>query len=410
MWNKLKNSLVVQIGFLFVLSFVFTCLLWLFFYTQQNEQQNRYNTNRYLNIANTLQPLLIQAIPIYDEDLSVLDMKLYVKTIPKNYKLLFKKGNAMRGFEVFEFANKKLLFIYNHIDEVLLEDTQQTQNTYIIHIVFLILLASQALLSIRVQKLLRPLSLMRNKLHTLTDGDLTALSLDTCYDEVEQMVSSYNKAVTKIQYILDTKEMFNKIFMHEIKTPIAKAMFYLKLEPTKDTKNKLEKILYEISHQLDEFSQLENLISHKGVVDNTAHNISNIIDEAIAKTGTNNTQNIHTICPETTTIKGDRDLWVLCFKNIINNALSYSPNNQVQINYKDSKISFVNIGESLPIDISKDIKNWKLARHQRDKSSTGYGFGLFIIKTIVVINKYKLNYTYDEQKRQINMTISKPVL
>ncbi len=405
MWNKARNSLVAHIGFLFVLSFVFIGLLWLFFYTQQKMRQQADDMGRYINTATTLQPFLIQAIPIYDDDLSVLDMKLHKKIITKNYQLLYKKGDDKKGFAVYEFENKKLLHIYNHIDEVLLEDTKKAQNISIVHIVFLILLISQILLSIRVRKLLRPLSLITNKLRTIEDGDLSALSFDTNYDEIKHMVLSYNKAVAKIQYILDTREMFSKIFMHELKMPIAKAMFHLKADISQNTHDKLKDILDQLNQELDKFAQLESLISHHERINDTPNNMIDTINEAVAKINTIQKNNIHINCSKTTTINGDRQLWVICFKNILENALKYSANNRVNICCSDGKISFQNIGQPLPIDISGDITNWKLTKNQRNKSSTGYGFGLFIIKTITTINRYKLQYSYDKQNKQIDITI-----
>ncbi len=360
---------------------------------------------RYINTATTLQPFLIQAIPIYDDDLSVFDMKLYEKIVPNNFQLLYRKGDSHKGFAVYELDDKKLLYIYNHIDEVLLQDTKKAANISIVHIVFLILLISQTLLYIRVRKLLRPLSLIKNKLLTIEDGDLTALSFDTNYDEIRQMVHSYNKAVAKIQYILDTREMFSKIFMHELKMPIAKAMFHLKADVPSATSDKLKSILDQLNTELDKFAQLESLISRHEKIDDTANSTAKIIEEAICKLNKTDKQTIDINCPQTAMIKGDRQLWVICFKNIIENALKYSSDDHINIYCDNDKISFQNIGEALPIDISGDITNWKLTKHQRNKSSTGYGFGLFIIKTITTINRYKLNYSYDKQNRLLNIAI-----
>jgi len=405
LWNKARHSVVMQIGLLFVVSFIFIVLLWLFFNNLQKTEEQKNNINRYFNIARIIQPLLMQAIPIYDEDLSVFDMKLYAKTIPKNYKQVFKKGNTMRGFEVFELDDKRLLYIYNHIDEVLLEDIKETSNRYIFHILFLILLIFQALLYISVQKLLRPLSLIRNKLKTLQDGDSTPLEIDTSYDEISQMVLSYNKAVQKIRYMLNTREMLNKIFMHELKMPIAKGMFYLKAEPSWHTQDKLKKILIQLNQELDKFAQLESLISYDEKIDHSPNKTIEILHEAIAKIDTIPKNSIQINCSKTATIKGDRQLWVICFKNIIENSLRYSPNNSIEINSTKDQISFINIGEPLPIDISGDVTNWKLTKYQRNKSSTGYGFGLYIIKTITTINRYKLDYSYDKEKRVLKIAI-----
>jgi two-component system OmpR family sensor kinase len=97
-------------------------------------------------------------------------------------------------------------------------------------------------------------------------------------------------------------------------------------------------------------------------------------------------------------------LWILCFKNLINNALKYADDKKMIIKCFDNKISFINKGSKLPVDISKNIKKWKIDKNKRHKSSTGYGFGLFIIKKIVLLNNYHLNYIY--QNNHIVLTIT----
>ena len=400
-----KNSLIVQTSFLFLLSSIFIVILWIAFYMQQKYQYDEHNIARYFNVASSLRPFLIQAIPIDNSNLSVFNMKLYSNTIPKKHKVIFKRGNKSKGFRVIEFEDKKVIYIYSPISEIVLQDIQKSQSMLIVHGVFLLLLISQILLYIRVKKSLKPLSLMQKKLQTLEDGDLTPLQLESNYDEIKQMILSYNKSIAKIEYILNTREMFNKIFMHEMKMPIAKGMFYLKQEVSQKTHNKLGDILHRLNQELDEFSQLENLISYKDEISDTPNNILAILNEAIEKVGIENKEKILIKCDNSCTIKGDRDLWILCFKNIIDNALKYSYDNHLQINCINNEISFINQGEPLPVDLSNNIKSWKLDKNQRHKSSTGYGFGLFIIKTIVSINKYRLDYLFDAKEKLIKLTI-----
>jgi len=86
----------------------------------------------------------------------------------------------------------------------------------------------------------------------------------------------------------------------------------------------------------------------------------------------------------------------LCFKNLIDNALKYANDHKLIIKCSINSISFINKGDELPVDLSKDIKKWKIDKNKRHKSSTGYGFGLFIIKNIVALNGYDLKYIYKE--------------
>ena len=403
MLNKIKNSLLTQTSFLFILSFIFIVILWIIFYIQQKHQDNEHNMARYFTSVSSLQPFLIQSIPITNENLQILNMKLYKQNIPKKHKIIFQKGNPLKGFSVIEFNNKRLIHIYNSISEIIVEDIKQSDNMIIIHIVFLLLLISQILLFIRVRKSLNPLSLMQNKLHNLEDGDLTPLQLDSNYDEIKQMINSYNKSIRKIKYILETREMFNKIFMHEMKMPIAKGMFYLKLEPSKNTHDKFNILLNRLNNELDEFSVIESLIVYQNNIEPIPHNTYDILNLAIEKVGGEDKNNISIENCDNFEIQGDKELWILCFKNLIDNALKYASDKKLTIKCSNNSISFINRGDKLPVDLSQDLNNWKIDKNQRHKSSTGYGFGLFIIKNIITLNGYNLEYNYTNNSVELKI-------
>ena len=73
---------------------------------------------------------------------------------------------------------------------------------------------SQIFLYLRLQKSLNPISKLQIKLKELENGDLSPLELTSNYDEINQIILSYNSSIAKIEYLLETREMFNKIFIH----------------------------------------------------------------------------------------------------------------------------------------------------------------------------------------------------
>ena len=144
MLNRIKNSLLSQTSFLFLLSLIFIVILWIFFYIQQKDQEDERNIGRYFSSFRSLQPFLMQSIPIADESLEILDMKIFKGKIPKKHKIIFKKSSKFKGFTVIEFENKKVIHIYNSISEIVLEDIAKTKSMIVVHIVFLLLLISQS--------------------------------------------------------------------------------------------------------------------------------------------------------------------------------------------------------------------------------------------------------------------------
>lgn len=405
MLNKIKSSLIVQTSFLFTLSIVFIIGLWGFFYLEQKHQNSEHNIARYFSVVSSLQPYLMQSINITNDMVEPYKMKKFDDDT-NGYKTLYKRGDALKGFQVLKNESKTLLYIYNPVSSIYLKDLQSNNNIFLIHSIFFIFLIVQILLYIRIKKSLNPLSQIQNKLKRLQSGDLSHIKIDSNYDEINQIVSSYNSSISQIDYILEMREMFNKIFMHEMKMPIAKGMFYLKQEPSQKTHDKILNLFNRLNSELDEFQVLESLIVYKNEIKPTPLSFKELINIAIDKVVINNEQNISIDLSNDMTIYGDRELWILCFKNLIDNALKYAIDGKVHIVSKDDIITFENKGNDLPIDISIENKKWEIDKDKRHKSSTGYGFGLFIIKNTILLNGYNLKYSYENELLQFKINKS----
>ncbi len=197
--------------------------------------------------------------------------------------------------------------------------------------------------------------------------------------------------------------MFNKIFMHEMKMPIAKGMFYLKQEPSQKTHEKIHQLFTRLNNELDEFQVLESLIVYKNEISPTPHKFKELLDIVINKVVISDELKITMYLCDEMIIYGDRELWILCLKNLIDNAQKYASDKQLTISCKNGTIIFKNKGENLPIEISTENKKWKIDKDKRHKSSTGYGFGLFIIKNTIQLNGYTLDYFYNNETLQFRI-------
>lgn len=403
MWNKIRTSLVLQTSFLFFISFIVIILLWVFFYFQQKYQHIEFDTARYFNIASSLQSYLKNGKTIKNADVSMFAMSLSELSLDDDHEVVLQKGDGNKGFTVVSLDSKQLIYVYNDKASILLEDVSTHRSMIVIHLVFTLLLVTQALLYLKLEKSLSPLTTLYNKLKKLKEGDLSPLKMKTQYEEIELMITSYNDSISKIEHVLELREMFNKIFMHEMKMPLAKGMFYLKQKPSSYTHEKLNDILHGLNKELDEFSQIESLIAYQNKIDTSTHSFLDILNEAKNRVMHEN-KNIELKSCHNCVLVGDKEFWILCIKNLIDNALKYSLDRKLIIDASDG-ISFINKGEALPVDISNDVKKWKIDKNKRHKSSTGYGFGLFIIKNIVSLHNYKLNYTYDKNKEEVRLQI-----
>jgi len=275
--SNIKKSLFKQINALFVVSFLVIISLWVFFYFQQKHQNQEHQIARYFSIVSSLQPLIMQSYTFQDSDVQSFNMKVYKQNFDKNKKVLFERGDKSKGFSILKIENKTIIHTYNQIGELYLEDLQEKSDYIFIHTIFSILLILQFLLYLMLQKSLKPLQTIHDKLKNLQKGDMSILDYKSNYDEINQIATSYNNSISQLEYILETREMFNKIFMHELKMPIAKGMFYLKMQPSVEVNEKMLKLMQRLNNELDEFSILESLIVNKNTIEQKEHNFLNYL-------------------------------------------------------------------------------------------------------------------------------------
>lgn len=386
---------------LFGVSVLFTLALWAFFYVEIVKHNHENLNARYFSLGGALKSMAMSG-NFNKDTIKELNLKPFTKEIPKNSKVIFQRGNRGFGFVTYEFKAKRVICFINPRGKKCYQDLRKENNFLFLHIMFLSLIIVQILLYLRINKSLKPLSLIHKKLESIKSGDMSLLDVKSEYKEISQVVNSYNESILEIKYMLTTKEMFNKIFMHEIKTPIAKGMFYLKQKPSSQTHEKITQLFHTINKELDEFSVVETLISQKNMISPTPNEVIKIINEALLRLNIGS-ENIALHVSKNCQILGDFELWVLCFKNLIDNALKYADDGKLTLTCKEDTITFSNKGESLPVDITQDITNWKIDKSKRHKSSTGYGFGLFIIKNIVLINGYKINYLHVDKENRFEI-------
>ncbi|MGM0534219.1 MAG: ATP-binding protein [Campylobacterota bacterium] len=396
MWTNIKKSLTAQIQFLLVLCLVAVASLWGVFVSWQKHMQNQHNITRYYNISATLQPVLMQNYTLDEEALQANNLKTYKQPLPQNASPVYAQGNKNRGFHVYAFNGQKILHVFNPIRELYLLDMQKDDTMHLIHLIFLSLSAVLIVLFYAVKKLLQPINDVGKKLQTLPDGDFSKLRVDSDYNEVAKIENAYNTAIEHIQYLLHTREMFNKIFMHELKTPLAEGKFYLHMPPSNESHRGIKNVFDSVNEELDRFRTLEELISYKGEISGTSHRFFDLMKEVIASYFSDKKDAIRLKNCEDFSLRGDKQLWMIGLKNLTANALEYASDHTLTITCDGTKITFANRGDPLPLDLSKKITDWKLDRLQKHTSASGYGFGLFIIKNVITLNGYNVLYRYQD--------------
>ena len=93
---------------------------------------------------------------------------------------------------------------------------------------------------------------------------------------------------------------------------------------------------------------------------------------------------------EDVSLNADFKLLAIAAKNMIDNALKYSPNKHVNITITRESIKFINKGERL----SKELRHYVEPFTKGESAQKSFGLGLYIVENIIKAHKLTLSYEY----------------
>jgi signal transduction histidine kinase len=198
------------------------------------------------------------------------------------------------------------------------------------------------------------------------------------------------KSIKKIITLLDSRKLFLRTLMHELKTPIAKGRLVAELIENGTQKNDLIKNYTQLNNIIDEFAKTEQISSDNYELNIETFYIDEVIDEACnilqeAKEHIEIEQNSEY------KIKADFNLLAIAFKNIIDNGIKYSYDKKVKIIIDKNKIILKNKSDQLQYPIEKYFTPY---HNNTSKINQGLGLGLYLVKKILDMHNFQLQYQY----------------
>lgn len=312
-------------------------------------------------------------------------------------KLIIKKRSENTLLHIFYNGEDNFLYFQTPFEEFIIIDKEITFNTHnqITFFVFLFLLFMILLIAYSVYKKLAPLNELTSKIDDIGKKDLKLLFLkENAQDEVSLLAKSLLEKSENLNKLKTARDVFIRNIMHELKTPITKGRFLTQLPESVENKEKLTKVFYQLESLINEFALIEEVIAKKENIDKREIFFDDILensfdilileDESKVSVNTNNLK-----------INVNFKLFTIVVKNFIDNAIKYSTDGKVDIQINNNSISFSNKGKKLEYDLDKYYEPF-FSEHTNQKES--FGLGLYIIKNILDVHNFKLNYTYKEEK------------
>ena len=314
------------------------------------------------------------------------------KILKNRKKLILKEKHRFLQIKLFLIEdNYYFLFIAPQKDFLLKDNSQIENNRIIVISVFVIILSLFILLFFTTIKKLNLIKELKNKIINLGDGDLNINSATNKNDEISQLLNEFDKSVKKLKNFRESRNVFIRNIMHELKTPITKGKIIAELPPSPKNSEKLKDVFYRMQSLIEEFASIEELISVAKKPRTKIYFLAEIIDNAKDLLLIEDEKVIDEF--ENLKIDVNFKLFSIAIKNLIDNAVKYSPNSQVIIKTIEEKIIFENSGAGLQFA----LENYFEPFIKDNESNQSFGLGLYIVKHILDANGYTISYKYEDR-------------
>ena len=396
-----KNSIIFSTTLNFLITSLLLIVSFIFLLSHENFKKNEQIFERYKPIIKMVSGKKFYFDKDFHKNLLDMNYELFeskeeIKNIlSNNKKIIFARSNKHNEtFKIFEIDGKIYLFFEKFEYQILIKDldSQNLTNSFYTIFVFVSLLIVITILYINTLKKLLPLKELKDKVINFGDEKFDfELSNSSSKDEVTLLANEFKKSAQKLKNIKESRNIFIRNIMHELKTPITKGKFLLQLEKSDENIEKLKMVFNRLESLINEFATIEELISQNRVLEKKSYFLEDLLDNAkdILMIDDNCVKNSY----ENIKLNVNFKLFSIAIKNLIDNAIKYSNDKKVEVLTQNEDILFVNSGKKLEGDFEKYLEPF-----YSKSSNESFGLGLYIVFNILKANGYNLLYKYEDGK------------
>ena len=398
-----KESIFFTITITFVISLVFVLISFGILYKVNQKREKHFINKTMIDTTKMfLRELHFNGLTNdLKEDLKTMNFSLIIDKTQQN-KILEDKNLKYLSLKHKEIPRVKLKYLklnskyYAYIQTpketfILRNDNKLINHKNIIFGIYILILIAFTILYITVQKKLKPLTLLQQKVQGFGNEEFNIACASSKQDEISLLANEFDKSAKKLKNIKESRNVFIRNIMHELKTPITKGKFLTELPQTEENSEKMKKVFYRLESMISEFASIEELLSSKNILKTKEYYLEDIIDNSIDILMCDENQ----VVKDYENIKLDVDFKLFCIaiKNLLDNGIKYSTNNLVTVTVENKKIIFNSIGKRLQYPLESYFEPF--FKGDDIKSNQSFGLGLYIIKHILDAHNYSLEYIYE---------------
>ncbi|EKK3130792.1 HAMP domain-containing histidine kinase [Campylobacter coli] len=244
-------------------------------------------------------------------------------------------------------------------------------------------------------KSLEPLKKLRKQVAEVANGGKADFE-NYQEDEVGKIALEFQKAFKKNQELIQSRQLFLRTIMHELKTPIGKGRIISEMLQEEKQKERLIDIFLRMDSLINEFVKIENLFSKNYNLQFKPVHFSTILNEAkdyLMRDDFNRVVKLN--LKHDALINVDMEIFPLILKNLIDNALKYSSNGTCELYCCKECFVIKNPGNPLREPIEHYFEAFTREPYQKVK---GIGLGLYIVFEVCKLHNFDIIYFYEEGK------------
>jgi len=286
--------------------------------------------------------------------------------------------------------------IYFHIEtpsgDIVIQDNELKPYSYLNLLyayvtIFLIISLSFILILQR----LRPLIRLRKKIELYGNGNMNISFKTNSEDEIGAVANELERVRQKINNILESRTLFLRNLMHELKTPIAKGTIATQMLDSQKQRDRFSSIFKRLETLVTEFAMIEEVTSLDDKRDFSEYRLLDVIDGAIDMAMVNK-KHVTVKISGKIKVHVNYRLYTTAIKNMIDNAMKYSTDAHITILMNDKgELCFESKGECLAHPLQYYIEPFT----KENPSKNSFGLGLYLVDSILKAHGQVLAHEYE---------------
>ncbi|WP_104719724.1 ArsS family sensor histidine kinase [Helicobacter pullorum] len=396
----IKNSIIVKITILFLIAIIGLSAFSYYFIREEIDRKNYENQLKYTQFLATINQLVrfggnITLIEKYLNELGLVQIKnteildLFEAHITPNFnhgviaKIIKEEG----GIYLF-LQTPQDWRVYGdiHFDKLF--------NYYIITFIAFVIVVFLFVLVIRS---ILPLKTLQKEIRKFANGQMDISCKINQNDEIGELAQEFDNAVQKINALNQSRHLFLRSIMHELKTPITKGRITAEMIDNPLYKERLCSVFERLNSLINEFAKIEELSSRNYCPNKQKILLQDVLKRVFEMLLLDEEQitSLFILPQNQQSLYADFEMISLVIKNLVDNAIKYKTQGQIEICIAKKDLWIKNYGNPLPYTLKDHSKPF----FKDSKSNTsGLGLGIYIIKSTLETQGLELNYFHQNNQ------------